>query len=74
MGNENYLPWDKAALGYEADHLSLSSALVKNEWSSTFILHVCLHVVYRDNFIFCGGRILPFVFVCRRFVLPVTGA
>jgi len=36
--------------GSEADHLLPSSTKVKNEWSYTSILPVCLHCVDRDKF------------------------
>ena len=35
----------------EADHLSLSSENLKNEWSDTSTHPTCLHAMYRDNFI-----------------------
>jgi len=38
-------------LGHEANHLSPSSAKVKNEWSHTFT-PACLHDMHRDNFSF----------------------
>lgn len=39
-------------LGREFNHLRLSIAEVKNEWSCISTPCVCLHDVYRDNFNF----------------------
>ena len=39
-------PW----VGHEVDHLSPSSANVKNEWSYMSTASTCLHGVDRDNF------------------------
>jgi len=52
MGNGSYLPGGNAARKREADHSSPHCALVKNEWSSNFIIHVCLRVTFKDNFNF----------------------
>ena len=38
--------------GCEVDHLPLSTAEVKNEWSYTSTSLVCLHGVYRNKFTF----------------------
>ena len=38
--------------GHEADNPASSSAEVKNEWSYTSTLLVCLYGTYRDNFTF----------------------
>ena len=43
--------------GREADHIPLSSAEVKNEWSYASTASLCLRGVQKDNFIFfllCG--------------------
>jgi hypothetical protein len=37
-------------LGHGADHSPPSHDDVKNEWSDTSTLPICLHGVYRDNF------------------------
>jgi len=37
---------------HEADHFPLSAAEVRNNWSYTFTLPICLHNIHRDNFTF----------------------
>jgi hypothetical protein len=49
------LLWGTAAGGHEGDHLSPSSAEIKNEWSYTCTLPVCLCGVHRNN---CGFTII----------------
>jgi hypothetical protein len=36
----------------QSDHSTLSSAVIKNEWSYTSIPPICLHCVHWDNFTF----------------------
>jgi hypothetical protein len=43
----------------EADHLPTSSAKVKNEWSYTSTPPICLHGMYRDNFLMYTIKYAP---------------
>jgi hypothetical protein len=50
-GCQGYFPFLKW-LGYEVNHTPSSNAEVKNEWSYTSTLPICLLGVYWDNFTF----------------------
>jgi hypothetical protein len=54
-GSQGYFPFLKW-LRYELNHTPPSVAEVKNEWSYTSTLPICLHVVDWENFIFYNSN------------------